>query len=37
VVLIKNLEAGASFCFQHCEGPKSLPSPPVTSLFLLFT
>ena len=26
----------ASICFQHCEGPKSLPSTPVTSSFLLF-
>jgi len=26
----------ASICFQHCEGPKSLPSPAVTSPFLLF-
>jgi len=26
----------ASICLQHCEGPKSLPSPPVTSPFLLF-
>ena len=27
--------AVAVICFQHCEGPKSLPSPPVTSPFLL--
>jgi len=23
------LSAGASTCLQHCEGPKSLPSPPL--------
>jgi len=28
---------GASICFQHYEGPKSFPSPPVTSPFLLFS
>ena len=27
----KSLSTATSICFQHCEGPKSLPSPPVTS------
>ena len=41
LTLIKLLVAharapGASICFQHCEDPKSLPSPPVTSPFFPF-